>query len=673
MDANILVVDGGRRNDWHDEGEAASHVMSRFVVTGLFSKGGRRFWVIKCSTLSPNHISATAPLPSTTMPPADVIPSPYPNTLAANLPAPSRIVSRKGSSSAPDPLGKHVAHEKPRHVRSRLTVVRVPSDTVDMTSPASSLGVSRPIRAFSTPAPRGRLSFSASSFSEDSPRRNSSYVSRPVVRRNSGSQMAVRRPQLNPQQICELASTSLAAPVTNPLESVFRCVPASYYLPFLDRPAEITDLLATRANALLMTLLSLTFNVHNRDVLGDYATQDPTAWSYATLFKYMTSVTRAVDNDIAWLHNVRECIRAHSEIMWERVKDVLGVLPELDSDDPFYRYESPTEALEVAVDMGEKRAPSPDPETDFGVNDAWLEPVFALTVEEIEKKKAASPSGMETIGEEEEEHAEAGAASDKYKTQTTDEELFATRSIGALRFETAHRFVRGFAKREKKIEMISTPESSDSSEVSSVPRIEVTEPMGTPGLPAPVPVSPPAIRRWSTAPSVVPTYTSPITTITEEPEVEIEELDLEEPQAQSHPESQHQTTPIPIPPYPQSSSESPLDSNPAGSIFSTSYSSSSTSSPSQPSSSSPKPVDDEDKNAQDHAAEEDEKIIPQPTQTVPVNPITTPPPSLERRRHSMAVEPRFPGTFARLSSSIESGKGKGKALAQRVVHAGVVH
>ncbi|KAG1811495.1 uncharacterized protein BJ212DRAFT_1483743 [Suillus subaureus] len=246
----------------------------------------------------------------------------------------------------------------------------------------------------------GRLSFAFSSFAPNSSAPTSSSASSPAVatspsrrasspstspRLRSSSPQFTRRqsasgsspfskPNLSPEQLVDLArqSTSpryvpppasapstphlptLASPVgsSNPAAgaitapATFTPLPDDIYLPFIDRPFEVTQLLSTHPTTKLLSLLAQTFpRTQGPENLNDSTfSADPAKWTFGTLRLWLTIMDRQTASDTLWVRNARRCVLSHSELIWERLKGALGVPPELEVDG-----ECDTESV-IAVD-----------------------------------------------------------------------------------------------------------------------------------------------------------------------------------------------------------------------------------------------------------------------------------------------------------------------------------
>ena len=154
------------------------------------------------------------------------------------------------------------------------------------------------------------------------------------------------KPRLTPEQVIELAKSSThpksapsnagASPIPASVSAPnFTPLPDDVYLPFIDRPAEVSALISTPPTAKLFTLLTQAFPLHARQpdlnvTLADFAEKDPKSWTHAQLEHWFRCVDRDAASDREWAAKARACVHSHSELIWERIKGALGVPPELD-------------------------------------------------------------------------------------------------------------------------------------------------------------------------------------------------------------------------------------------------------------------------------------------------------------------------------------------------------
>ncbi|EKM50504.1 uncharacterized protein PHACADRAFT_263833 [Phanerochaete carnosa HHB-10118-sp] len=301
-----------------------------------------------------------------------------------------RLSARRGSVSAADPWGQHadVNFKPTRSSSSRLTIVRVPQQDQESGGRRHRRdGSNTSISSTSSEGKAGRLSFAFSSFTpikagEGGGR--SSPTGSPKLRPSSpggiGGPGLVRRPsagssalpqytKLSPEQLVELAHNSTHPKPSGPLAGStsvnFTPLPDDVYLPFIDRPSEVTSLISTSPTAKLFALLSQTFPPDARapasavpNAKTPSVDSDPRLWSYAELENWLKKIPREEIDDATWVHRARQCIRPRSELIWERAKGALGIPPELDTDelleeeiDPLAAY-IPSARAPIAIPQG---------------------------------------------------------------------------------------------------------------------------------------------------------------------------------------------------------------------------------------------------------------------------------------------------------------------------------
>lgn len=265
--------------------------------------------------------------------------------------------------------------EPPAPALHRRSLRHPGSTTPSMNADGSSFG--RLSFAFSSFAPNSSASAASSSPASapavaTSPSRRASSPSTSPRIRSSSPQFTRRqsasgsspfsKPNLSPEQLVDLARQSTSpryapppasAPSTphppalaNPVGSsnpaagtmtapaTFTPLPDDIYLPFIDRPIEVTQLLSIHPTTKLFSLLAQTFpRTQDPENLDDFTfSADPAKWSFGTLRLWLTIVDRQTASDTLWVRNARRCILSHSELIWERLKGALGVPPELEVD-----------------------------------------------------------------------------------------------------------------------------------------------------------------------------------------------------------------------------------------------------------------------------------------------------------------------------------------------------
>ncbi|KAL5512542.1 hypothetical protein ACEPAG_3195 [Sanghuangporus baumii] len=354
-----------------------------------------------------------------------------------------RLSSRRGSSSAPDPFNLHSEVETAQSKASRITILPVRSPPPQNSQGGgnardrSSWGSAHSTSSNGSTG-RGRLSFAFSTFTPINAQKGGDAVSpgrsgspesprRHFVRSSSNQSLdrgGQRAPvqHLSPQQVCDLAVNSIQNPPRSspPLEgqahqpTPFLMLSDEQYLPFLDRPTEVTALLTSAPTNRLMALLQQTFPSDLRAPYDPSASpepfgEDPTKWSYAELTRWLQTVDRDQADDREWALKTRKCILARSELIWSRLKGALGIPPELEEDEEDYDDDDEEEARVADYVY-------PDEE-----REAMLEPIYDGDNVKCVASPLASPNnpfdnGMESIGE----TAEEEESSEKEKDAASD-------------------------------------------------------------------------------------------------------------------------------------------------------------------------------------------------------------------------------------------------------------
>lgn len=279
-----------------------------------------------------------------------------------------RLSARRGSVSASDPWGTYskINNDPLRATSSRLTIVRVPKEDEDASQRRHrrhGSNASLNSNASSGKGETSRMSFAFSSFTpanKDGQHRggsDGSPTSSPRMRPHSPSSLSrrysgslVHSSKLSPEQLLDVARSScnprlaVAAPGTSPVTPAapspisFTPLPDSIYLPFVDRPGEVAQLMTTPPSAKLFALLAQVYSADARKLTGTESAEtllakDPRQWAYSELAFWLKDVDRDDASDVQWVMKARACIIAKSEPLWERVKGALGVPHELDIDE----------------------------------------------------------------------------------------------------------------------------------------------------------------------------------------------------------------------------------------------------------------------------------------------------------------------------------------------------
>ena len=121
--------------------------------------------------------------------------------------------------------------------------------------------------------------------------------------------------------------------------AIFRPMPDEVYLPFIDRPAEVTALLNEQPTSRLFHLLKALFPPAMRQSRSvppeqgeegvEEATDDPKKWTFERLSDHLMKTTRPPVDDKTRADTAHPCIGGRSEALWERFKGALDVPAEL--------------------------------------------------------------------------------------------------------------------------------------------------------------------------------------------------------------------------------------------------------------------------------------------------------------------------------------------------------
>lgn len=225
-----------------------------------------------------------------------------------------------------------------------------------------------------------RISFAGNSFVPPGSSRdgNGSRPTSPVMNRprspgaghHHRSSTASNKPRLSPDELVTLARQTCtpSAPIhaapspgatkqpgTSPAS--FTALPDEFFLPFIDRAAEVSSLFSGPPSAKLLTLLEQTFATspvsspmsqsESTSPSLDVFAVDPKRWTFSQLEHWLKNIDRDQAPDPYWVASARRCVLAHSELIWERLKGALGVPPELDESD----FEELGDVINVIPDM----------------------------------------------------------------------------------------------------------------------------------------------------------------------------------------------------------------------------------------------------------------------------------------------------------------------------------
>lgn len=350
--------------------------------------------------------------------------------------------SRRGSTSAPDPWDAHHV-ETPTSSTSRLHIVRLPPPTQEELAKVDRehTHLRRRSSGGSTKADALRMSFAQPIVpnppSPGGPRRmHPSTLSAPLA----------------PQQLYDLAMSSIyprAAPDSGGAQpAVFNPLPSSHYLPFIVRSSEVTQLLTQGPPRRLWALIR---QIYPQTLAEE--SNDPTRWPFSQLERWMFKVDRHEANDRLWVLKARKCISTRSEALWEKLKNALGVSPELDEEDEteeeekldvinFGKGHKPDGESAVDDDASDDLEELAEPISTLGMTGLLMEPIYPNAdpppippLPGSEEEQAAG--AMEVIGEEDEEEkpsaadaAPEGAQEATPKPNADQEPLDTSRMVG---------------------------------------------------------------------------------------------------------------------------------------------------------------------------------------------------------------------------------------------------
>ncbi|KAH7920376.1 hypothetical protein BV22DRAFT_1050375 [Leucogyrophana mollusca] len=377
-----------------------------------------------------------------------------------------RLSVRRGSVSASDPFGAHAAVNRScSSSSSTLTIVRV----VEQPAPISLNLADPPTTAHRRSIRRqpnsttDRLSFAISSFTQSqstpssptSTRLPPSPSSSPRLRPSSPSRRlssSYSKQSLTPDQLLDLARQSTSprySPAVQPPS--FTPLPADIYLPFIDRPAEVSTLLSTPPTLKLFSLLAQTFP--KAPATDPVFSDDPSTWPFSTLRTWLTSVDRITADDALWVRNARRCVLAHSELIWERIKGALGVPPELELEEEEWDEMEEEEALDSpalggvdAQDVSDSPTPGHPSASPLSIEPIVATPSShppALTPGSVNPPPLSLPSaltqtdstpGLQDIGEEDEVEDDDAKDKDKAAKEQAEAE---DKQVHGLRISTS--------------------------------------------------------------------------------------------------------------------------------------------------------------------------------------------------------------------------------------------
>lgn len=93
-------------------------------------------------------------------------------------------------------------------------------------------------------------------------------------------------------------------------------------LPFVDRPAEVADLINHGSNEKLFKLLKAAFP--KEPLRQHWKALGPEEWNWDEFISHLASLSRAECPDYAWVFRARQAVRARSVALWEKLGVCLG-------------------------------------------------------------------------------------------------------------------------------------------------------------------------------------------------------------------------------------------------------------------------------------------------------------------------------------------------------------
>ncbi|KLO12736.1 hypothetical protein SCHPADRAFT_941012 [Schizopora paradoxa] len=284
-------------------------------------------------------------------------------------PSPKKLSARDTPFGLFDPHGRH-NHSPSVGVSSTLTIVRMPYAAGESSEVAgkddrggrrqltqmhtrSHSSSSLLLRSSSPNSRTERFSFADNALvraPQNSSRHNSLHArsaSTPVASLRQARTQTKATQRFSPQQVYSSAQ-SARAPWTGKREmgdgdassESFVPLPPDVLLPFASRASEVSDLFSQGANAKLLGLLSHILPSASDEASSStpilpssipLASKLPEDWTFADLKFWLFQVDRTDVADALWVRTLRRAILTHSEVLWERVKAVLGAPFDLDA------------------------------------------------------------------------------------------------------------------------------------------------------------------------------------------------------------------------------------------------------------------------------------------------------------------------------------------------------
>ncbi|WWC67839.1 uncharacterized protein I206_101756 [Kwoniella pini CBS 10737] len=167
-------------------------------------------------------------------------------------------------------------------------------------------------------------------------------------------------------------------------------------LPFVERPQEVTDLVAHPANEQLFQYLKAAFP--KNPARPNWREIEPDLWNWEEFIKHLTKIDRNESPDYDWIFRARQAVRARSVALWEK----LGVCLGCDGDLLNAGGEDDIPPSWGGLGLGDEG------EYDPSSNQVWIEGLEAVDPNEASKTERALAAAFGEIVEDENEQAAAG-------------------------------------------------------------------------------------------------------------------------------------------------------------------------------------------------------------------------------------------------------------------------
>ena len=167
-------------------------------------------------------------------------------------------------------------------------------------------------------------------------------------------------------------------------------------LPFVDRPAEVAELISHGSNEKLFKLLKAAFP--KQPLREHWKALGPEEWNWDEFMVHLTSLSRIECPDYPWIFRARQAVRARSVALWEK----LGVCLGCDGDLLNAGGEDGLATSWGGLGLED------DDEYNPSQNHVWIEGLEAVDPEENERQMNKLNDAFGEIVEDENEQASAG-------------------------------------------------------------------------------------------------------------------------------------------------------------------------------------------------------------------------------------------------------------------------